>query len=140
MTDSQLTRSSVYNLRRKTCCFTSISQCFDSNRHRHFRLSLNAALGTPGTQSCAEVDLHPHSGCLCCSGLVERRFVSLKGNLTQKLLEGQSAFTKRGSIMTARTQGAAGKDKPAPKSRATGNSLGLEMVMWSGTWEYICLP
>ena len=35
--------------------------------------------------------------------------------------------------MTARIQGAAGMDKPVPRSRAKGISLGVEAVMWSGT-------
>lgn len=35
-------------------------------------------------------------------------------------LRGKAAFTKTGSIMTARTQGATGKDRPVLKSRATG--------------------
>ena len=35
--------------------------------------------------------------------------------------------------MTARTEGAQSRDKPAPKSRATGNNQGAEVViMWSG--------
>lgn len=95
-----------------------------------------------GAQSCTEADLlHPHSRCLCCSGRTELWEEICKPELKPELVpdleavRGESVFHRSGSIMTARIQGATSRGKPVPKSRATGKLLGVEVMMWSGTWD-----